>query len=68
MGGNWLLNYAKVEGIHRALTGMSRRASFESKMEESVEDLKKHYEDFEAEFKAFFPELELLATSWLASN
>ena len=68
MGGNWLLNYAKVEGIHRALSGMSRRATFESKMEESVEDLKEHYEQFETEFRSFFPDLQSFSKSWLTSN
>ncbi len=62
--GNWLLNYAQVEGIQRALTGMSRRATFESKMEESVIDLRKNYSDFESEFKSFFPELMNFAEAW----
>lgn len=66
--GNWLLNYAKVEGIHRALTGMSRRATFESRMEQSVVDLQAHYSEFESEFMQFFPELERFSTHWRNSN
>ena len=66
--GNWLLNYAQIEGIQRALTGMSRRASFESKMEQSVNELRAHYSDFESEFKLFFPELEKFAIEWRRSN
>ncbi|MDZ4716099.1 MAG: ACP phosphodiesterase [Cytophagales bacterium] len=65
MHGNWLLNYARVEGIHRALSGMSRRTTFESKMEESVVDLKAHYSEFESEFKSFIPELQAFAKGWL---
>lgn len=56
---NWLYNYQFIEGIDRALTGMSRRTKFESKMEEASEALKEHYRDFEKEFHQFFPELVL---------
>ncbi len=62
--GNWLVNYAQVEGIQRALTGMSRRATFESKMEQSVEDLKRDYMEYEMEFRAFFPELKAFTEEW----
>lgn len=63
--GNWLLNYQSVEGIHRALSGMSRRTTFKSKMEEASIDLKNHYHDFEAEFNKFFPELRQFCNKWL---
>jgi acyl carrier protein phosphodiesterase len=56
--GNWLVNYSKPEGIQRALTGMSRRTPYESKMDESVHDLLEHYEEFKNEFEEFFPELK----------
>jgi acyl carrier protein phosphodiesterase len=55
--GNWLVNYAKLEGIHRALSGMARRTTFVSKMEESVKDLEESYEAFKTEFQLFFPDL-----------
>jgi acyl carrier protein phosphodiesterase len=55
--GNWLVNYAQVEGIQRALTGMARRTPYDSKMDESVMDLVKHYDAFKNEFDSFFPEL-----------
>lgn len=55
--GNWLVNYAQVEGIQRALTGMARRTPYDSKMDEAAMDLVKHYEAFKKEFDAFFPEL-----------
>ena len=54
---NWLLGYAKIEGIHRALSGMSRRTKFDSKMDESVQELTESYELFEQEFKTFFPQI-----------
>ncbi len=66
--GNWLANYAKLDGIHRALTGMSRRTPYESKMDEAVFDLKSSYDDFEKEFFEFFPELQTFASQWLANQ
>lgn len=56
--GNWLVNYAQIEGIHRALTGMSRRTPYESKMEEASTDLSRNYELFKKEFDDFFPLLQ----------
>ena len=55
---NWLLNYATLEGIGRALTGLSKRVSFENKMDQSVNDLIEKYGDFKNDFNEFFPELE----------
>ena len=68
MRGNWLVNYGNVEGIQRALNGMARRASFESKMEESVVDLRNSYDEFKIEFDLFFPELKSWADDWLSKN
>lgn len=68
MRDNWLVNYGNIEGIQRALSGMARRASFESKMEESVEDLKNSYSEFRGEFDRFFPELKNWADEWLLKN
>jgi acyl carrier protein phosphodiesterase len=59
MKGNWLVNYASPEGINRALSGMSRRTTFSSHMEEATEDLLKNYEEFKGEFMQFFPELQI---------
>jgi acyl carrier protein phosphodiesterase len=56
--GNWLVHYAQLEGIQRALTGMSRRTTHVSHMEESVNELRQHYEEFGKEFKSFFPALQ----------
>ena len=56
--GNWLVNYAKTEGIGRALTGMSRRTPYESHMDQAVNDLIRYYDEFEAEFAEFFPALK----------
>lgn len=66
--GNWLVNYGRVEGIERALSGMARRARFESKMEQSVHELIEHYDLFLNEFSTFFPDLQKHATDWLNEN
>jgi acyl carrier protein phosphodiesterase len=68
VNGNWLVNYAQVEGIRRALSGMARRATFVSKMEQATEDLTLYYEDFQKEFDQFFPELKRYSEEWLRLN
>ncbi|HRI80573.1 MAG TPA: ACP phosphodiesterase [Cyclobacteriaceae bacterium] len=68
MRGNWLVNYGKIEGISQALAGMTRRATFDSKMDESIEDLKNYYDEFKKEFDVFFPELKNWADEWLLKN
>jgi acyl carrier protein phosphodiesterase len=54
---NWLLNYAKLEGISKVLNGMNRRTNNKSKMNFAIMDLEKHYDAFEVEFTSFFNEL-----------
>ncbi len=54
---NWLLNYAKMDGIQKALTGLNRRTNNKSKMNFAIVDLEEHYSEFESEFTAFFDEL-----------
>lgn len=55
---NWLLSYASLEGIETVLYNMSFRIKKRVPMDESIEDLKEHYDAFEEEFTAFFAELE----------
>ena len=54
---NWLVSYASVEGIHRVLTGMSKRTAFESGMEHAADALRGRYAEFEKEFTVFFDDL-----------
>ncbi len=54
---NWLLNYATVDGIGRALAGLSKRVKYENNMHEALLDLNEHYKDLESDFRIFFPEL-----------
>ncbi len=55
---NWLRGYAAINGMERALSGLSGRTKFDSKMEEAPEFLVQHYELFERQFKFFFKELQ----------
>lgn len=66
--GNWLKNYAHLEGIERVLGGMSRRATFESRMEHATHDLRESYDEFQREFDVFFPALRQYCDQWLKSN
>ncbi|MBJ6145955.1 ACP phosphodiesterase [Hymenobacter sp. BT559] len=54
---NWLLGYAEIAGIERALQGLSRRASPGSGMETAGAELRRNYAAYEADFRVFFPEL-----------
>lgn len=53
--GDWLSGYATVEGVGRALSGISQRASFENKMDEAVNTLVEFYPEYKAEFAEYFP-------------
>lgn len=55
---NWLLGYAATESIGQSLSGLSRRASVGSGMETAVMELERNYGEYEADFRAFFPELQ----------
>lgn len=66
--GNWLYYYSTIEGINKALTGMSRRTKFNSKMNEASVDLSYHYEEFEQEFKLFFEDLRDYVNHWIAKE
>jgi acyl carrier protein phosphodiesterase len=68
MRGNWLVGYAHLDNIQRVLTGMSRRSSFNSKMELATEDLRQHYTAFKSEFAVFFPTLQAFCKEWLSMN
>lgn len=55
--GNWLMNYQHVGGVYRSLQGISRRTKFDVQLHLAVQDLQKHFHLYEAEFKAFFPQI-----------
>ena len=65
---NWLLNYGTFDGIEKALTGISRRARHDSRMDESIHDLREYYEAFKSEFELFFPDLKKHSEQFLLDN
>lgn len=58
---NWLVAYGSQEGIQRALNGLTRRAKFDSKMNEATTVLKEKEQEFEVIFFAFFEDLRTFA-------
>lgn len=58
---NWLYNYREMEGIQKALIGLSRRTKFDSKMNEAPEVLLEKEAEFEVIFFAFFKDLKTFA-------
>jgi acyl carrier protein phosphodiesterase len=65
---NWLLNYGTFDGIEKALTGISRRARHDSRMDESIHDLREYYEAFKSEFELFFPDLKKHSEQFLLND
>lgn len=55
---NWLLSYADISGIEQILSQMSRHVKIDISLSESVRELEIFYEDFENEFRTFFPLIE----------
>ena len=66
--GNWLVGYGSVHGIGRALSGMSKRTPFVSRMEEATDDLREHYPQFKEEFMKFFPELKAFSAGMIEAR
>ena len=54
---NWLERYANLTDLQQILRQMDNRFSIPSKMNESVDDLYAHYQDFQREFHLFFKDL-----------
>jgi acyl carrier protein phosphodiesterase len=63
---NWLLGYAQPEGLARALRGLSRRATAGAAMATATDELLRHEAEYQADFAAFFPELQAYAASLAA--
>lgn len=61
---DWLFNYSSMEGMQKALNGLSQRARFDSHMNEATHDLQRDYEHYKEEFNLFFPELLKHSKHW----
>jgi acyl carrier protein phosphodiesterase len=66
--GNWLVGYSHIEGVHQALSGIASRTPYVSHMDEAHVDLREHYEEFAADFTAFFPQLRDFAKEYLRAR
>jgi acyl carrier protein phosphodiesterase len=53
----WLANYVHLEGVRRSLTSISKRATFQSGIENAVETLENDGAFFEAQFLLFYPQM-----------
>lgn len=62
---NWLLSYAKIDGIQKVLNGMNRRTKNISGMHKATDELQEYYEEFEEEFTDFFEELRAFSNEKL---
>ena len=60
---NWLYNYRKIEGIQRALTGLSKRTNYINNMSDAHLILKKEEENLANDFNRFFPDLKNFVNS-----
>lgn len=63
---NWLTCYATVDGLKQILTQMDSRTLYKSKMQFATTNLVAHYDDFKADFEAFFYDLEVFSSQQLA--
>ena len=55
---NWLLNYREVDGINKALTGLSKRTKYTNNMFNAHRELVKNKKALKTDFEQFFPELK----------
>ncbi len=54
---DWLQGYQYIEGVKRALSGLARRSSFPSGMENAHKELERHYLFYQSIFHEFLPDL-----------
>ncbi len=54
---NWLYNYSTVQGIQRALTGLSQRTTFANNMQVAHHLLLEYKSELKTDFEQFYPEL-----------
>jgi len=54
---DWLGSYARIESVHTALDRLSLRITRENPLAGAAVELEANYAAFEADFRAFFPDL-----------
>lgn len=65
MQGDWLSRYSEASGLEQSLKGMSRRSKFPNRMNEAMDALGKNFSDFEAEFLAFYPQIQVRCREYI---
>jgi acyl carrier protein phosphodiesterase len=55
---DWLSSYHDLAGLTLALTRISKRFRRPVELAPAIAVLEQHYDDFQADFRAFFPELQ----------
>lgn len=58
---NWLYHYRTPEGMRQSLRGLIRRASFISDSATAFQLFQTHYEELQACYNAFFPDVKQMA-------
>ena len=64
----WLESYRRVDGIHLALTNMSRRFSRQPRLETATRHLTDSRAELERRFEEFFPEVVVFARNAVAGS
>ena len=68
IGDDWLGGYARLDGIERALQGLSRRLRRANPLADGIRELEAHYESFESQFLEFFPAAIVYAGKHLSAE
>lgn len=55
---NWLMSYTHIEGLHQTFLRIEKNAAFPGNFGNAAHHLAQFMEEFDAEFKVFFPELQ----------
>lgn len=63
---DWLGSYARIESMHQALDNMARRFSRQTALPGAASELEADYEQFQADFLAFMPEVTAFALAQAA--
>ena len=65
---NWLQCYGSLRGVELTLERISRRISRKNELAGAMEDIRKHYFQFEKNFSEFFPEIVEFAKAYVVSD
>ena len=65
---NWLYNYRYAQGIERSFEGLVRRAAYLNESAIAFKIFQQEYQSLQKCYDNFFPELKLLAETWVKQN